>query len=347
MREPQDPHPVDVAYNVATQQQTDAAASARRRAAVLAAVAAAAPPVPAQAFDQSLDAVVKRDAANQPSWWQGGYAWRGAVAASVMVFSTVLVLRVKDEPAAVMGAVDRASEAVVPAAPPATEPAFKAPSPAAIAPAVAPAAPPVADADKAVADSSVVARRAASPQRQAPMVASPARGQTPSPAATAAPAEALAQAPALPPSPPAAPVLSESSGLPALAASPAAKMAQAQVPLPRAQSAAPEAMSDSALELRARAAPVAAAPSSIAPPSVASTTRAKLAPAPSTTSPDANKDADGRTALALAVLRADAAAVSALIARGANPLLADRFGQTAMDYAQALADPAVLAALKR
>jgi len=64
-----------------------------------------------------------------------------------------------------------------------------------------------------------------------------------------------------------------------------------------------------------------------------------------TTNADAERDADGRTALAIAVLRADAPLVKLLLASGANPRAADRFGQTPVSYAAASGDSAMLQAL--
>ena len=61
-----------------------------------------------------------------------------------------------------------------------------------------------------------------------------------------------------------------------------------------------------------------------------------------TTAPDAERDADGRTALALAVLRSDARSVKLLLGHGSDRLLPDRFEQTPQGYAAALGDPAVL-----
>jgi hypothetical protein len=60
--------------------------------------------------------------------------------------------------------------------------------------------------------------------------------------------------------------------------------------------------------------------------------------------PDDERDADGRTALTLAVLRADVAMASLLLQQGADRLAADRFGQTAQGYAIAAGDPALLKA---
>jgi ankyrin repeat protein len=66
-----------------------------------------------------------------------------------------------------------------------------------------------------------------------------------------------------------------------------------------------------------------------------------------TTDPDAERDADGRTALAIAVLRVDVPLVKLLLASGANRLAVDRFGQTPVSYANASGDATVLQALGR
>ena len=60
--------------------------------------------------------------------------------------------------------------------------------------------------------------------------------------------------------------------------------------------------------------------------------------------PDNERDADGRTALTLAVLQANPAMVSLLLQHGADRLATDRFGQTAQGYAAASGDPALLKA---
>jgi len=66
----------------------------------------------------------------------------------------------------------------------------------------------------------------------------------------------------------------------------------------------------------------------------------------STTDPDAERDPDGRTALAIAVLRSDLPMAKLLLASGANRRAQDRFGQTPAGYAQAQAtgDPVILRA---
>jgi hypothetical protein len=66
-----------------------------------------------------------------------------------------------------------------------------------------------------------------------------------------------------------------------------------------------------------------------------------------TTVADAERDADGRTALAIAVLRADVPLVKLLLASGANRRAVDRFGHTPVSYADASADTAMLQAFGR
>lgn len=70
----------------------------------------------------------------------------------------------------------------------------------------------------------------------------------------------------------------------------------------------------------------------------------RIAPPPRQVGPDDERDADGRTALTLAVLRNDAGAVKLLLDRGADRQARDRFGQTPQGYALAAGDPAVLGA---
>ena len=59
------------------------------------------------------------------------------------------------------------------------------------------------------------------------------------------------------------------------------------------------------------------------------------------TSPDFDRDVDGRTALTLAVLRSDAAMVVLLLEHGADRLAQDRFGQTPIGYAATAGDPPI------
>ena len=88
-------------------------------------------------------------------------------------------------------------------------------------------------------------------------------------------------------------------------------------------------------------APAQAAKGRIAPamgPAGANRSSARLQSA----GPDDERDVDGRTALAQAVLRGDVAAAQRLLARGADRLAKDRFGRTPQDYAQAGGDTAML-----
>lgn len=66
-----------------------------------------------------------------------------------------------------------------------------------------------------------------------------------------------------------------------------------------------------------------------------------------TTDADAERDADGRTALAIAVLRADLPMVKLLLASGADRHAVDRFGHTPASYAHASGDTKLLQAFGR
>jgi len=66
-----------------------------------------------------------------------------------------------------------------------------------------------------------------------------------------------------------------------------------------------------------------------------------------TTHPDAERDADGRTALSIAVLRADLPLVKLLLASGASRRAADRFGHTPFSYADASGDTTMLQAFEK
>ena len=65
------------------------------------------------------------------------------------------------------------------------------------------------------------------------------------------------------------------------------------------------------------------------------------------TDPDAERDTDGRTALAIAVLRANVPLVKLLLASGANRSAVDRFGHTPLGYAKASADTGLLQAFAK
>jgi hypothetical protein len=66
-----------------------------------------------------------------------------------------------------------------------------------------------------------------------------------------------------------------------------------------------------------------------------------------TTPADAQRDSEGRTALAIAVLRSDVRMVSLLLAQGANRLSTDKQGKTPLDHAVAIDNPAVLELIAR
>jgi hypothetical protein len=65
------------------------------------------------------------------------------------------------------------------------------------------------------------------------------------------------------------------------------------------------------------------------------------------TGADTERDADGRTALAVAVLRADLPLVKLLLAHGAQRQAQDRYGQTPQAYAESSGNAALVQALAR
>ena len=146
--------------------------------------------------------------------------------------------------------------------------------------------------------------------------------------------------------------------LPAPKIEPAAKAAQAgQVELAQAESDVVAAAPAPPPALAAAAPGPAPAPATPPPPPAAAMSAMKRAEsaiglsganrAPSrlqSPAADDERDADGRTALALAVLRGDVAAAQGLLARGADRLAKDRFGRTPQDYALAAGHPAMLKA---
>lgn len=66
-----------------------------------------------------------------------------------------------------------------------------------------------------------------------------------------------------------------------------------------------------------------------------------------TTHPDAERDADGRTALAIAVLRSNVPLAKLLLESGSDPDQKDRFGQTPRSYAESVGEASMLEALER
>jgi hypothetical protein len=375
---------IDAAYLAAEGLMADAAEAAsaqRRRAAVLAAVQAAVQVQ--QLASQPLHAApasTERKAANEAHWWHGGWrgawgtgaAWRGAVAASVLVCSTLLVWRVSEQPEAVVGAAEsmalRADKSDAPRMQAAPASAVMSPSSAAVndldavaaakVQGPAQAAPQNAASKAAIAPSPASVATAPARRAEKPMPAAPQREAAP-PAvadmATPAPVQARAEGRAQAAAPGGA--LSEPPRELA-AASPVAPLARSAAPpaapVPLLPSPSPSSLALPAPQVAAAAAP--ARPAAAAPLRKADSmntaaeengARAKLlaTPAAKTSAVDEDKDSDGRTALAQAVLRGDAPAVTLLLKQGANPLTPDRFGQTARDHARSLGNAAVMEAL--
>lgn len=298
---------IDLAYRAAVQALHDDAAAQRRRAAVLAAVQAASLPA---------------EAANEAQWRPGRRSWGGLAAACVIGLSTLVVQRLADEPVV---------PAEAPTASPATPPAAAAqrlPAPEAAPPMAAPKV--TAPGPAATANADTAADSAAAPPATTPSKlmrgAATERGSDETPA-TAAP----------PPPPP--PVSAAAAPADTRIEAPTGRALENRVDPPRrllAPAAAPALRSANrgALAVDSLLAAVAAGNDEAA--------RRLL----TTVDPDDERDAEGRTALALAVQRSDARLVALLLARGADPALPDRHGQTPMDLARALNDAAVLDALK-
>jgi len=342
MRDPEDPDDIDIdaAYREAARGIEDEAGAKRRRSAVLAAVQAAVQ-AKGQAVDSGDAASRKhRAAANEPRWRAPAAWWRGVAAACVLVSCTLLVLRLVDEPntgveAARDGTASPAGEAapaeraaVANAEPPAVE------APATPAAPAAKAAPPAAAAPPAKPER---------PQRRepaAPVSAAPPATSSPPPATgeiAAAPAAVAERSLAAPSSP--APVAAASAApapddpVVALARRPLSPRASADA----ARAAPPQIASGLAPMKALRPAPQGSLLAAVAAGDADTVARLLQ-----TAAPDAERDADGRTALALAVLRSDARSVKLLLGHGSDRLLPDRFEQTPQGYAAALGDPAVL-----
>ncbi len=334
----------DRAYRVALQVVADAADRApvlRRRRAVLDAVRAARTAGRASAAVDtapSAPAATERLASNETLWRQPAAWWRGAAAACVLVSSTLLVVHLQEEP--VSGAAPSARGAADVAPAPATPP----PQMASLEPRAATPAPVVADAS---------AKAQAQAQAQAPQARRPGAATMPTtpppvaqmPEATTAHAPPAAAMPAV-----AAAPMAAARGL--TSSPPVVAAVDAQARAAASADAAQLSRLSSRREISERRADMARPPPGpLAQPLPAETLLAAAAAGDTAAlerllaNPDAVRDADGRTALSLAVLRKDAGLVRLLRQRGASLLLPDRFGQTPQGYAQAGGDSAVLQAL--
>lgn len=332
----------DRAYRAALQAVADAADRApalQRRRAVLDAVRAARTAGRASAAVDtapSTPAATERLASNETLWRQPAAWWRGAAAACVLVSSTLLVVHLQEEP-------------VSGAAPSARGAADVAPAPAAPPPQMASLEPRAATPAPVVADASAKAQA----QAQAPQARRPGAATMPTtpppvaqmPEATTAHAPPAAAMPAV-----AAAPMAAARGL--TSSPPVVAAVDAQARAAASADAAQLSRLSSRREISERRADMARPPPGpLAQPLPAETLLAAAAAGDTAAlerllaNPDAVRDADGRTALSLAVLRKDAGLVRLLRQRGASLLLPDRFGQTPQGYAQAGGDSAVLQAL--
>jgi Ankyrin repeats (3 copies) len=365
---------IDRAYRRAVETSTDVAVLRRRRRAVLEAVEAV-NAVHATPADRPHAAPGHRAAANEAFRHQPAAWWRGVAAACVIGASALVVVHMQQAPEATVeaglrSAADRVAAPAVPgestparvaeaalrqsalATAPAPAPAIvtDVPRRAPIVPATPPAGVPSSTAPKPVAKAARSAfpgdgmDSAVSTGRVAPSdAAAAAMDAAPREAAPAA----LPSTPVLKPDPPERRERSASRPEQPSAASKEASGAVAALPPSHGAAQAGNAGAKS-LPPRDDAARVgeaaARAPSegllAAAHQGDIDAARALL----QTTDPDAERDADGRTALAIAVRRADLPLVKLLLASGANRHAADRFGHTPLGYAKASGDTTMLQA---
>ena len=326
MRDPEDDSDLDRSYRAAVGLMGGAEDRARaqgRRRAVLDAVDACAAPVTARGEPPATAQVL--------DWQRPAAWWSGALAACVMAGSALVVVHMLDEPGAdapskvADAAWRRASPGVEPQTPTVAAPTLNAP----------------AAAHKPAA--------AAKPTGQVAAAHAPPAGQAVPPGSAtrelelARPSDELAKA--------SSDARLDANATPprqaVVAAPPAPARAEAPPPPaalpPPMATPAPVAEGDRLAPQRAARAAAAAPRSDLLAAVMAGhvdAARAILKHA----GPDSSKDADGRTALAWAVLGSDAEMVVLLLERGADRLAQDRFGQTPLGYAAAAANPAVLKA---
>jgi hypothetical protein len=308
---------------------------------------------------RSAPPMAHRRAANEAQWRSGPAWWRGAAAACILVTSTLLVVheleggpgsgfdKGRETPPAAAAGTGRKQVRV-------DESDQRAEAPA-LPPTVAKAAPPPAAqalAPRAVLDTTTAPAPGA--------VAAPARSLSIGDENAAAASIAKADPPPPPPTPTTTTTtLAPPTGSPAAEAEQEGLAAMRALGLKAMQITRPAAVSPlPAAEQTAVGGNVSDRRSGAAGPAVAPTAqRSGLLAAAAAgdadavesllkrVAPDAERDAQGRTALALAVLRSDSRSVSLLLAHGADRHRADLKGQTPLDEAIRLADPAVLKAL--
>jgi hypothetical protein len=315
-----------------------------------------------------------RRAANEAQWRSGPAWWRGAAAACILVTSTLLVVHEMEggpgsgfdkgretPPAAAAGTgrkqvrVDESEQrAGAPALPPTVAKAAPPPAAQALAPravldtttAPAPGAMAAPARSSSIGDETAAAASIAKADSPPPTPTTLATRQRSAPLArsTVAAEAAIGSAPA---GSPAAEAEQEE-----LAAMRALGLKAMQITRPAVVSPLPAAEQTAggrdASDRRSGAAGPAVAPTAQRSGLLAAAAAGDADAVESLlrrVAPDTERDAQGRTALALAVLRSDSRSVSLLLAHGADRHRADLKGQTPLDEAIRLADPAVLKAL--
>ena len=373
MRDSIDNDDIDRAYRIAVETTVDVAVVRRRRGAVLEAVegldAAHETPV-----DRPSAARGARTAAIEANWYPSATWWRGVAAACVIGTSTLVVVHMQQAPEAPVetglrsdadrvaapageSTAARVAETALRQSGPATAPApaivTDAPRRAPVVPATAPAGVPSSTAQ----DHAEKAARSAFPGDGMETTVSVGRvGQSGAAAGAmdSAPREpaaaGLTSTPVLTPDPPGRQERSASRTEPPSATSRETLGAAAALPPSRAATEAGNAVARNSPPRDDAARVDRATARASSEGLLVAVNKGDIEAARTvlrTTDPDAERDADGRTALAIAVLRADVPLVKLLLASGANRLAVDRFGQTPVGYANAIGDTTVLQALGR
>jgi len=371
MRDSIDDDDIDRAYRTAVETTTDVAVVQRRRRAVLEAVEGL-DAVPATRGDRHLAAPGDRAAANESRRPPSAPWWRGVAAACVIGTSTLVVVHVQQAPEATVetGLRSDADRVAAPAGESTAARTAEA-APRTSGPTTAPAV--VADARRrapsvpATAPAGVPSITAPDPVQKAARSAFPGDGiestvstgrAGQSGAATgaidAAPREpavvALPSTPIPTPGPPERQERSTSRTEQPSAASEKALGAAAVLPPPAAAAQARNAIAKNPTPRDPAARVDMAAVRAPSEGLLAAVARGDIDAARTalqTTAPDAERDADGRTALAIAVLRADVPLVRLLLANGADRHAVDRFGHTPASYAEAGGDTTLRQAMGR
>ncbi len=374
MRDSTDDDDIDRAYRMVVETDTDVTVVQRRRGAVLKAVAEL-DAIHEAPVDRPRAALDDRTAANDAHRHPTATWWRGVAAACVVGASALVVVRMQQAPESTVETGLRSDADRVAVSAPASTPAGEltaaqvaqaAPRQSSVltAPAAVTDVPPRAPIEPATAPAGVrsitasdrVAKteRSAFPGDSGNTAVSTGRAAQSGAAVGAADAArrehavaALPSSPTLMPDPSDRQAISTSRTEPPLASSKDALGAAAALPPARAAATPGDSVAKNSL------------PTEIAAPFAEAAVRAPgsgllvavnkgdieaVRTILQATDPDAERDADGRTALAIAVLRANVPMVKLLLASGANRHAVDRFGHTPVSYASASADAALLQA---